>query len=52
MISGMIKVEGTTWDNEFVGFLGTISSNVSLPNYVGIGKTVSKGFGILNRTRT
>ena len=52
MRSGMIKVEGTTWNNEFVGFLGTISSNVLLPNYVGIGKTVSKGFGILNRTRT
>jgi len=38
--------------NEFEGFLGTILTNISLPNYLGVGKSVSKGFGILNRTET
>ena len=37
--------------NDFEGFLGTILTNVSLPKYVGIGKSVSKGFGILNTSK-
>lgn len=33
----------------FSGFRGTFVTNLSLPEFIGIGKSVSKGFGIIRR---
>ncbi len=35
-----------------LGFLGTFSVNFEIPNYWGIGKSVSRGFGTVIRQRT
>ena len=42
------KVHG----NEFEGFYGKVLTNVALPNYIGIGKSVSKGLGVLNKIQS
>jgi hypothetical protein len=34
-------------ENQFAGFYCSWNSNISLPNYIGLGKSVSKGFGVL-----
>ncbi len=39
------KLKGTP----MLGFLGTFSVNFSIPDYWGIGKSVSRGFGIIKR---
>ena len=42
------KVHG----NEFEGFWAQVLTNVALPNYIGIGKSVSKGLGVLNKIQS
>ncbi|NOX21076.1 MAG: CRISPR-associated endonuclease Cas6 [Nitrospirae bacterium] len=34
-----------------LGFLGTFSVNFEIPDYWGIGKSVSRGFGTVVKTR-
>mgnify|MGYP000144444146 CR=1 FL=1 len=41
------KLKGTT----MLGFLGTFSVNFEIPDYWGIGKSVSRGFGTIKRLR-
>jgi len=36
-------------DTPFIGFLGQFSVNFSLPDYIGLGKSVSRGFGTIKR---
>jgi hypothetical protein len=40
-----IKFKG----KEFIGFLGTFWVNFYLPDYIGLGKSVSRGFGTIKR---
>ena len=35
-----------------LGFLGTFSVNFNIPDYLGIGKSVSRGFGTVKRIDT
>jgi hypothetical protein len=35
-----------------LGFLGTFSVNFEIPDYWGIGKSVSRGFGTVVRQKT
>jgi len=35
--------------NRFMGFWGSFALNVTLPNYMGLGKSVAKGFGAIGR---
>jgi hypothetical protein len=37
--------------NEFVGFLCEFEANISLPELIGVGKSVSKGFGTIGRLK-
>ena len=37
-------------DNQFVGFRAHIRTNIRLPQYIGIGKSVSKGFGTIEES--
>jgi len=32
-----------------IGFLGTFQANFNLPNYIGLGKSVSRGFGTIKK---
>jgi len=38
-------------ENEFVGFFSEFVTNVAIPKYLGLGKSVSKGFGIIERIK-
>lgn len=49
---GAINVKGSESflkGTPMLGFLGTFSVNFEIPDYWGIGKSVSRGFGMLNR---
>jgi len=35
-----------------IGFLGTFSVNFNLPDYIGLGKSVSRGFGTIKKIRS
>lgn len=37
--------------NKFVGFYCEFALNVALPKFLGIGKSVSKGFGVIERMK-
>lgn len=37
-------------DHRFSGFYAKFVANLSLPKYIGVGKSVSKGFGIIQKT--
>lgn len=39
----------TAHENKFAGIICKWVSNISLPNYIGLGKSVSKGFGVISR---
>jgi len=41
-------VKVTAHDNQFVGFRAVFETNISLPQYLGLGKSVSKGFGAIS----
>jgi len=36
-------------DNVFQGFYGYVTTNINLPNFIGLGKSVSKGFGTVEK---
>jgi hypothetical protein len=38
--------------SDLIGFNVTFSTNVFLPNYIGLGKAVSKGYGMIRQKRT
>lgn len=38
-------------ENDFVQFRGRFKSNIALPNYIGLGKFVSRGFGTIFRLK-
>lgn len=38
-------------DNSMIGFLGDFSVNFAIPDYLGIGKSVSRGFGTIIRVQ-
>ena len=40
-----IKFKG----KDVIGFLGTFRANFNLPNYIGLGKSVSRGFGTIKK---
>jgi len=40
-----IKFKG----KDAIGFLGTFQVNFNLPNYIGLGKSVSRGFGTIKK---
>jgi hypothetical protein len=46
-INKMRQIKTLAHENEFAGFLGEFEVNINLPNYLGIGKSVSKGFGVV-----
>jgi len=48
-IGNFKQVNTTLKGNPMIGFLGTFSVNFSLPDYIGIGKSVSRGFGTVIR---
>ncbi len=33
--------------NSFIGFIGTVSTNFDIPDYAAIGKSISRGYGVL-----
>jgi hypothetical protein len=35
-----------------MGFLGTFSVNFNIPDYLGLGKSVSRGFGPVKKTKS
>ena len=41
----------TAHDNKFAGIFCKWSSNLALPEYCGLGKSVSKGFGVIERIK-
>lgn len=45
------EVQTSLKRNPMLGFLGTFSVNFEIPNYLGIGKSVSRGFGTVKRLR-
>lgn len=38
----------TAHENKFAGITCKWGANISLPNYIGLGKSVSKGFGVIH----
>lgn len=45
------KVQTSLKGTPMLGFLGTFSVNFSLPDYIGLGKSVSRGFGTVIRVK-
>ncbi len=43
------EVQTTLKGTPMLGFLGTFSVNFEIPDYWGIGKSVSRGFGTIKR---
>jgi hypothetical protein len=51
-IKTVVKLKETTIDfkgKEVIGFLGTFWVNFLLPDYIGLGKSVSRGFGTIKK---
>ncbi|MEM4638208.1 MAG: CRISPR-associated endonuclease Cas6 [Candidatus Woesearchaeota archaeon] len=48
-INKFIKTDIVIKNIEMLGFLGNFTINFEIPDYFGIGKTVSKGFGVIAR---
>lgn len=48
-INRFSRVPVIAHENNFLGFYCSFLTNLSIPQYVGVGKSVSKGFGILER---
>jgi hypothetical protein len=50
MVKGNFRPRSSNFkDNKMMVFEGEFVANVSLPDYVGIGKSVSRGFGVVKR---
>jgi hypothetical protein len=50
-IKNFKTVTATVHQNNFVGFFCQWESNLILPNYLGLGKSISKGFGVVTRVK-
>ncbi|MGI0062717.1 MAG: CRISPR-associated endonuclease Cas6 [Nitrosotalea sp.] len=50
-IKNFKTVTTTAHQNKFAGFFCQWESNVTLPDYLGLGKSVSKGFGVVTRVK-
>ena len=51
-IKDAASIQTEVHGNKFEGFAAQVLTNVALPNYIGIGKSVSKGLGVLNRIQS
>lgn len=50
MVSGTFKEKSTHFKNKrMLAFEGMFSVNLNLPDYIGLGKSVSRGFGTIKR---
>ncbi|MCA9128996.1 MAG: hypothetical protein KDB22_18040 [Planctomycetales bacterium] len=47
--SGLHSIKTTLKGQGMIGFIGTFSINLHLPNHLGLGKSVSRGFGTIER---
>ena len=50
-IGNLKEVQTTLKGTPMLGILGTFSVNFEIPDYWGIGKSVSRGFGTIKRVR-
>lgn len=50
-INKLKPVQTEAHKNKFVGFYCEFALNVALPKFLGIGKSVSKGFGVIERIK-
>jgi hypothetical protein len=50
-INKLRLVQTEAHKNKFIGFYCEFASNVVLPKFFGIGKSVSKGFGVIERIK-
>lgn len=46
---GLHSIKTTLKGQEMIGFVGTFAINLQLPNRIGLGKSVSRGFGTIER---
>jgi hypothetical protein len=46
-IQSFKQITAVAHSNQFVGFHAVINTNISIPSHIGIGKSVSKGFGTI-----
>jgi hypothetical protein len=44
---GLTSIKTTLKGNGMIGFVGKFSINVAIPEYIGLGKSVSRGFGTI-----
>lgn len=51
-IKKAVPIQTEVHGNKFEGFAAQVLTNVALPNYIGIGKSVSKGLGVLNKIQS
>ena len=47
--SGLHSIKTTLKGQGMIGFVGTFTLNLHLPNHLGLGKSVSRGFGTIER---
>jgi len=51
MVTGKFNEKMTQFKNQsMLAFTGTFASNTYLPQYIGLGKSVSRGFGTIQLT--
>ncbi|MCA9199775.1 MAG: hypothetical protein KDA87_19680 [Planctomycetales bacterium] len=48
--AGLHSIKATLKGQGMIGFVGTFSINLHLPNHLGLGKSVSRGFGTIERS--
>ena len=52
MLNLQVNQKNTTFKNkQMLAFAGNFTTNVKLPNYIGIGKAVSRGFGTIEMSK-
>lgn len=49
---GLTSIKTTLKGNGMIGFVGRFSLNLELPEFVGLGKSVSRGFGTIEKVST
>lgn len=50
LVTGSFKPHNTNFkDNKMIVFSGSFTTNVQLPDYIGLGKSVSRGYGTIKR---
>jgi tRNA U38,U39,U40 pseudouridine synthase TruA len=50
-IQNLRQITTVAHDNQFVGFHAIVRTNIKLPQYIGIGKSASKGFGTITESK-